>query len=342
VAKFHFIPVAVSLLVASLVTTSRAHADPATDADTLFVQGKALYASGSYVEARDKLVASEKLDPAVGTLAAIAACFEKEAKFASALRYLEEGVALAVQKNDATREGVLRAKIKELEPSLSTLRIEMQGQGSSKTTPPMRLLLDGVRLNVNTLPAVVRADAGTHTLAYAYLGVGDETPRNAEVALTVGEQNKVVTLGAPPTAKAPASRLVRVERAHSTRPLAWGLIGASALSLTTGLYFGVRTVLSAREASSACVNSLACTDHAKARSAHLDASSFGTYSNIFLGLGVLVGAGGLVAWYLDPARETKERIPSSPSPSRTPGGQASLSLGAPLAGPVGVSFQRTF
>jgi tetratricopeptide (TPR) repeat protein len=251
------------LPVLAIVLLSSVASAQGPSADTLFRDGKALYANGSYAAAREKFLASQEIDPAVGTLAALAACFEKEGKIASAIEVIEQGIALTVRKHDGAREKILRAKLVELEPQRS----------ASRDVPA---------------PAVDKP---------------------------IAPKAQTVSKG---TSSGP-----------SLRPLAIGLFIGSGLSLAAGAFFGGQAITSTREAESFCRSSLQCTDPSRARWAHDNAVNSGRLANIFVGSALTLAAGGALVWILGSGHSKATSA-------------ARFDVGAPGAGPLGLSLQRSF
>src|SRR5688572_18404856 len=77
--------VAVAMWVASAVSAHAQPSDAVKRADQLFQEGRALVEAGKFVEACPKFEESQQLDPGLGTLLNLAACYEQVGMLASAL-----------------------------------------------------------------------------------------------------------------------------------------------------------------------------------------------------------------------------------------------------------------
>lgn len=98
--------------------------DKAT-AESLFQEARTLMAEGRYVEACPKLLASQKLDPGVGTLLNLGDCYENSGQTASAWAQFTEAEAEARKIGDLRRAEAARARAAALESRLSRLTINV-------------------------------------------------------------------------------------------------------------------------------------------------------------------------------------------------------------------------
>jgi hypothetical protein len=134
-----------ALAAAAATTTTLAHAQPsgqdAAVAQALFDEGKRLMQAGKFDEGCPKLVESQRLDPAGGTLLVIALCHEGQGKTATA--WAEFGVALGEARKDkrADRETAALEHIKAIEPKLTKLRLVVSGK-----TDGLEVRRDGARV----------------------------------------------------------------------------------------------------------------------------------------------------------------------------------------------------
>jgi hypothetical protein len=115
------------LLCAALATTSAAAQTPAekAQAQVLFEEGRKLLEAGNLGPACDKLAASLRLDPAIGTQLNLARCFELSGKTASAwVNYLEVA-SHARTAGQEKRADFAAGKAEELKPLLSKLRVDV-------------------------------------------------------------------------------------------------------------------------------------------------------------------------------------------------------------------------
>src|SRR5262245_41081861 len=106
--------------------TGPAHAqDNRVAAEALFRDARKLFDAGKYAEACEKLQASQRIDPAVGTLINLARCYEKVGRTASAWAAWRDAAATAKQQGQPAREKTAREAADALEPSLARLTIEV-------------------------------------------------------------------------------------------------------------------------------------------------------------------------------------------------------------------------
>ncbi|MBW2522978.1 MAG: hypothetical protein JRI23_02325 [Deltaproteobacteria bacterium] len=94
-------------------------------AEALFQRGKAHLEAGDTEAACSQLEASQKLDPAVGTLLFLGDCYEQLGRSASAWATFEEAASLAARQDQPQRERIARIRAAALATKLSTLTIEV-------------------------------------------------------------------------------------------------------------------------------------------------------------------------------------------------------------------------
>jgi tetratricopeptide (TPR) repeat protein len=101
---------------------ARAQTSSASEADALFHRGKERLAAGDYAEACPLLAESYSLDPASGTLLALAVCHEREGKLATAFTEYGEVAVRSRAERRKDRAGAARDKAAELEGKLRSWR----------------------------------------------------------------------------------------------------------------------------------------------------------------------------------------------------------------------------
>lgn len=115
----------VLLSLVALPALAQPNAADKAAAEALFQRGKALIAAGQLEAACDKLAASQKLEPAVGTLLYLGDCYEKTGRTASAWATFEEAASLANRSNQPQREKIAVVRAAALKPQLSTLSVHV-------------------------------------------------------------------------------------------------------------------------------------------------------------------------------------------------------------------------
>jgi len=221
-----------SLALIAYPGTARAQASSnAVSADQLFREGERLFLAGSIHEACETFAASQKLDPAPGTLTNLALCHEKEGKPASAWRELNDLAALALRAGKKDRERAARLRAVTLEQTLARVSVRVPPGVKVSSVD-----LDGAPIGVATLSDSFPVDPGPHVFRVVD-SQGHETradvtipsgPGTTPLAITFPTE---ATLGPTPVPVAPSTRA-------STKTFGWALLGAGAAGVVAGGAFG--------------------------------------------------------------------------------------------------------
>ncbi len=148
---------------AILLATQLAHAESDTvTAEALFQEGRALLEQHRFEAACPKLAESNRLDPATGTLIALAACHEQEGKLASAWSEFTDAQGRAQQEGRKDREELARDHAAALKPRLSTLTLEVGP--SVLGVEGLEIRRDGVALGRGVWNSALPIDGGTHAV----------------------------------------------------------------------------------------------------------------------------------------------------------------------------------
>src|SRR5262245_61731903 len=121
---------AAALALAMLVSGAAHPQSPPQSSDQaaaidLFNDAKTLMDAGNFAAACPKLVQSQSLAPALGTLLNLAKCREGEGKTASAWAGYREVAASSEKAGQSQRAAVAAERAAKLEPTLSRVRIDV-------------------------------------------------------------------------------------------------------------------------------------------------------------------------------------------------------------------------
>jgi hypothetical protein len=196
-----------ALAISGALWSGDASADPSPAdrqaATTLFKEGKALLDKGSIADACRKFEASQRLDPAAGTLLNLAVCHEKEGRTASAWYEFTDALAAARKDNRTERIKLAEEHIAKLEPLLIRLTIDVP---KANEVPDLEVRRDGAALARAGWGIATPIDPGEHKIEARAKG---RLPFTQTLQLDAKEPTKTLTIPAleidPEAAKAAAS-----------------------------------------------------------------------------------------------------------------------------------------
>jgi tetratricopeptide (TPR) repeat protein len=157
IASFNPMMRRVAMIMALAVAyPSVARGDDKAQAELLFSEARQLVSSGKYAEAAIKLEASNRLDPAVGTLLNLADCYEHLGRTATAWATFMQ---VAAMPTSGARASFAQQRAAALLPTLSKLTIQAPGAPAS-----LRVTLDGAAIASAAYGVPVPVDPGRHVI----------------------------------------------------------------------------------------------------------------------------------------------------------------------------------
>lgn len=309
--------VAASVLGTAALTVTPAHAQPTgqdvATAQALFDEGKRLMQAGKYEDGCPKLVESQRLDPAGGTLLVIALCHEGQGKTATA--WAEFGVALGEARKDkrSDRESAAQEHIKALEPKLTKVRIVVTSKVEG-----LEIRRDGARVGEAQWGTPLPIDPGEHPFEARAPGkqtwskVVPVKGDGATVDVTIpalADEDDVAAVPAATTAPAPVpapdpTRDDQSDPSGRRTRLTWAVIagGVGLVATGVGVVFAASASSKWSDAEKACPDNL-CTSSADLTSGK-DAGSSADLATVFFVLGGVGLAAGAVLWFTAPSAQS--------------------------------------
>ncbi len=236
------LPAGLLLLGAAFASPRWASAEPPVAnkaaADALYDQAKALISEKKYDQALEKLLASQRLDPALGTLLNTAFCYERLGKTASAWATYNDVTGIAKATDDKQGRGERAAQAaKALEPRLSKVVVTVP---SDNRVPKMEIRRDGDLVDPATWDTPIPIDPGKHAFeAWApgrarWQGSIDIPEGPGTTAVSV----PLLAMGPPEHAEA------RPEASAwgTQRIVGVGVAGGGVIAVVTGAIFGVLAI----------------------------------------------------------------------------------------------------
>ncbi len=134
-------------------------------AESLFAEARQLMKSGSFASACPKLAASQRLDPALGTLLNLALCYEQNGQTARAWLAYREAAGLAHTSGERNRETLALDAAALLAPRVPKLTIRVDPNQADVT-----ILCDGQILAPAVFGTPVPVDPGEHVISASVSG----------------------------------------------------------------------------------------------------------------------------------------------------------------------------
>jgi hypothetical protein len=316
---------------ALVLVAPNAHAQEATTTGTatvLFDEAVALMEQGKLAEACPKLARSNELSPNGGTLFALAECYERSGKLASAwITYKEAAIrAAAAKRADAERRATDSAD--RLAPSVSKLIVQVP---PSASVDGLTIELDGRTVARAEWGVATPIDPGPHKLRISAPG---RLPATREVVFDrVAAQKAVSVPDLERAPVAPASSPVAAEgasRGGTQRVLGLVVVGVGVAGMAVGTVFGLQASSKNDDAGAHCRGSLCDAEGIRLDKQGRDDATISTIGFI---AGGALAAGGLVLLLTAPSGREK---PSS----LVQGARVAVSAGG-AAGPT-VTFGARF
>ena len=188
-------------------------------ADRLFKEGRAAYDKGDYATACPKFAASQKADPAAGTLLNLAVCEERLGKVASAREHLSELLPQLGQKDD--RLPFAMELVGKVDARVARLRVTLAEGAPAETVARLK---QGDEQKTLAFGAEIVLDPGTYKLEITAPGRPDSqselklaegqrearaiAPAEAEAVKSKGKEEVVTPPPPPPPSSAPLRRTI--------------------------------------------------------------------------------------------------------------------------------------
>jgi hypothetical protein len=197
------LPAAILVVAAAVASTPPAFGETTAAnkaaADALYEAGQRLIKDHKYEEALAKLLASQKLDPGLGTLLNAAYCYDRIGKIASAWALYNEVAALAKSSDDKQGRGEIAAEAaKALEPRLSKVVVTVPNESRVASLEVRR---DGEVVDPATWGTPIPVDPGTHNFEASAPG---RAPWKAAVEIPAGPGTMPVAVPVLALGPAPA------------------------------------------------------------------------------------------------------------------------------------------
>jgi hypothetical protein len=283
--------------------------------EQLYQQGKKLYADKKYSEACARFLASQRADPASGTLFYLGLCSEKDGKTATAYGYFLDAVAFARREGgpaSAKKIEAAQGNADRLEKKLAHLTISVD---ASAKVDGLQIKRDEIVLDTALLGVALPVDVGDHVVEASAPGYVAQRS-----TVTVKKDGDTTTILVTPLTKEPPKPEPVVEPppdlharsgvldggsatgtsglgdeqrgAQLQHTIGWtvGVVGVVGLLTSAGFGLAARSRWSTAQPS--CPNDL-CTSQS-AQSASDDAHRYATVSTVSFLVGAVGVATGLV------------------------------------------------
>lgn len=277
-------------------------------AESLFQAGMKLMTDNKFDQACPKFVESQRLDAASGTQLALAKCYDKSGKNASAWA-LYKDIAFAFKKaGNAAGEKAANDKADELEKKLSKLQINAAGDA-----PGLVIRRDNEEVGKAVLGTPIAVDPGPHVIEATAPGY-----QVWQTTVQIGKENDTQSVNIPALTMAP-------KKANSLRTVSYIVGGVGAAGLIVGGVFGGLAASGKSKLTTECPNNACPTGPAADDLASTKGKA--TISTIGIAAGGALLATGVVLFIVSGKSEPKDEAKPAPKAAF-----------APVFGPQGGGF----
>lgn len=325
---------AASLLVLATALPAMAdgRAEDRAAADALFKEGRALVKAGRHAEACPKLAASQKLDPALGTLLALGDCFELDGQTASAWGTFNEAASNARKAGDTRRADEATRRAGLLEPKLSKLVVEVapdarvEGLEVRRNGKPIDAAILGTAVPVDPGEQVVEATAPRRKPWRATVKV-EPKPGVTSVTVQALAQADAAPIAAPGPGPTSAEPEPPAPGWSTQRTVGLVVGGVGVVGVALGAVFGAMTMAKVGQVEDQKLCSSAdppvCTQPGLDK--HAEANRTANASNAAFAIGGAAIVAGVVVFVTAPGSKAKKASSLRAEPLLGPG-TAGLSL----------------
>jgi len=252
--------------------------------------------AGAFEAACPKLAESHRLDPATGTLLALALCHEAQQKTASAWAEFNAVAELASRERRTDRARLAQQRAALLRPRLAYVTVRLAIK--LEQLPDVTITVDGVPLGRPAWNVAIPVDPGRHTLGIRAPGMLDGTiameamPGESVVVAVPPLVPKVESKPTPNAVPSEVTERPAPPQRHLVPGAAWVAAAIGVASLGAAGYFGLSAIGSSDEADSLCPTDR-CFEP-RAVSLSKDARRSALVADVLIGAGLASLAASLV------------------------------------------------
>jgi hypothetical protein len=271
-------------------------------AESSFREGTRLFDEKRYDLACPKFAESFRLDPATGSLLALAVCHEAQGKTASAWAEYNEVVVRARRQGRTDRADAAQRRADELEPTLSRLTVMLDAAAA----PIAGLVVkrDGLAVGPGSLGVAVPIDPGEHAIEAT---APARRPWSTRVVLVAGGPRATVVVPSLPEAIPTQDTAARPLSSSPLRSIGLIASGAGAGALGLSGYFALQAVDKNNQSKADCTGDACGTAGKQAR---YDALSAGNTATIAFVAGSALLACGVALFVIDVIGKHRQDGPS--------------------------------
>lgn len=297
------------------------HAQSA-EAEALFAEGDTLMKAGKTAPACDAFEASNRIEARAGTLIRLGECRERNRQLASAWSAYKDALTRA---KDPNKRAIATAKVAELEPKLSYLKIsvpagsQIEGLAITRDGKPLDALLWNRALPVDGARYVIAGRAPGHEEWKVTITVPSDAGKvTVDVPKLEPSKGVAPLAGTPGTPGTPADEDDDGEDEDEAQPspgmwttkrkIAVALAGGGAVSVVAGIVLGSQAKSKQSDARALCSDpQVPCADADRANALIEAGQSRALGANIAFGIGAVAVIAAGVLWFTGaPETPTKE------------------------------------